>query len=245
MIIRKIKNKIGLQDFGYTNHENRQKWLKKTLSQLPKGLRILDAGAGELRYKPYCEHLTYVSQDFGQYNGKGNSKGLQTGVWDNTKLDIISDITSIPEKDNSFDAIMCIEVFEHLPDPISAIKEFSRLLKSGGKLIITAPFASITHFAPYHYYSGFNTYFYEKHLSNYGFKLDIIENNGTYFEFLAQEIRQRIPNPYSTTKVFVWDKMVKYLFLLLLKRLNKRQTNSDEIICFGYNILATKLENEI
>ena len=31
-------------------------------------------------------------------------------------LDIISDITSIPVSDNTFDAVMCIEVFEHLPN---------------------------------------------------------------------------------------------------------------------------------
>ena len=77
-------------------------------------------------------HLEYVSQDFGQYDGKGDDKGLQTKKWDNTKLDIVSDITDIPVPDSSFDAIMCIEVFEHIPYPISALEEFSRILKRGG-----------------------------------------------------------------------------------------------------------------
>jgi len=31
------------------DEENRQVWLKKTLSALPRRLRILDAGAGELK----------------------------------------------------------------------------------------------------------------------------------------------------------------------------------------------------
>ncbi|WP_121022373.1 class I SAM-dependent methyltransferase [Helicobacter vulpis] len=52
--------------------------------------------------------------------------------WGNTQLDIICDITAIPERDGSFDAIMCVEVFEHLPNPILALKEFSRLLRGGG-----------------------------------------------------------------------------------------------------------------
>lgn len=73
--------------------------------------RILDAGAGELAYKHFCSHLHYVSQDFAQYDGKGNASGLQMGTWDQSNLDIISDITSIPEKDASFDAIMCIKDF--------------------------------------------------------------------------------------------------------------------------------------
>ncbi len=90
--------------------------------------------------------------------------------WDNTKLDIVSDITSIPLPDASVDAIMCTEVFEHIPDPIAAVKEFGRLVKPGGYLLITAPFASLTHFAPYHFASGLSRFFYEKHLPDQEFR---------------------------------------------------------------------------
>jgi len=189
-ILKTIKRRfIDRTDFGLQNEFNRTSWIKKTLESLPEGKRILDAGAGELKYKQYCTHLDYVSQDFAQYDGLGDSVGLQRGIWDNSKLDIVSDITNIPETDESFDIIMCIEVFEHLPSPIDAIKEFSRLLKKDGILIITAPFASLTHFAPYHFYSGFNKYFYEKHLVDYGFEIKEIQRNGSFFEYLAQEIR--------------------------------------------------------
>ncbi len=86
--------------------------------------------------------------DFGEYDGKGDGEALQIGEFDYGKLDIISDITSIPAPDSSFDAIMCIEVLEHLPDPIKAIQEFYRLLKPNGHLLITAPFCSLTLFFP-------------------------------------------------------------------------------------------------
>lgn len=33
------------------------------------------------------------------------------------QLDIISDIASIPREDESFDAEMCTEVFEHIVNP--------------------------------------------------------------------------------------------------------------------------------
>ena len=150
--MNKLKNKIKKLSFincGRNNKATRDLWLEKTLSDIPKKSKILDVGAGELRYKKYCKHLEYVSQDFGQYDGKGDSKGLQTEKWDNSKLDIISDITNIPVSDASFDAIMCIEVFEHIPDPIKAIKEFSRILKQGGGAnfdcsnLLTYPFCSI------------------------------------------------------------------------------------------------------
>ena len=137
-ILRKIKQDIGVSE----NEDNRNIWLAKTLANLPRGLRILDAGAGELRNKPLCKHLNYISQDICQYEGQGDSHGLHTGVWDTSKIDLICDIIDIPEPDASFDAILCSEVFEHLPDPLKALTEFRRLLKPSGKLIITAPFAS-------------------------------------------------------------------------------------------------------
>src|SRR6266516_3311142 len=126
--------------FGTLNEQRRIDWLKDVLGQIPSGNRILDAGAGEQQFRGLCSHLEYVSQDFAQYDGKGDEQGLQMGSWDQTNLDIVSDIASIPREDGSFDAVMCVEVFEHLPEPVLAIREFSRLLKEGGHLVITAPF---------------------------------------------------------------------------------------------------------
>ncbi|MFN8250046.1 MAG: class I SAM-dependent methyltransferase [Ferruginibacter sp.] len=101
------------------------------------GERILDAGAGEMRFRKYCEHLIYVAQDFAQYDPSKIDMGLQMEKWDYSGLDIVCDIINIPEPNGSFDNIMCIEVIEHIPDPAKVFPEFSRLLKPGGKLILT------------------------------------------------------------------------------------------------------------
>ena len=127
--------------------------------------------------------LNYVGQDFGQYDGQGD-EGLQTGHWDNDRLDIVSDITEIPVENETFDAILCTEVFEHIPDAVAALNEFTRILKPG-ILLITAPFASLTHFAPYHF-CGYNKYWYQYHLPRLGFNIDTIEHNGSWFHFVAQ-----------------------------------------------------------
>ena len=252
-IIQLFVNKLGYQiskidrnvqstnGFGINNQSAREQWLEKTLKNIPAGLRILDAGAGELQYKKFCTHLNYVSQDFAQYDGVGNNAGLQTQNWDNSKLDIVSDITKITEPDNSFDAIMCIEVFEHLPAPIEAIREFSRLLKKNGVLIITAPFCSLTHFAPYHFYSGFNKYFYEKHLPDLGFKIEEIVPIGNYFEYLAQELQLRLPNKYSGTLVNYEEKHAINTVLSMLQKMSVTDSGSGELLCFGYHVKAIKL----
>lgn len=42
-------------------------------------------------------------------------------------------------KSDSFDVVICSEVLEHLYDPLEAIKEAYRVLKSGGIYIVTVP----------------------------------------------------------------------------------------------------------
>lgn len=229
---------------GTTNQKNRERWLEKTLKRIPPGKKILDAGAGELRYKKFCSHLKYVSQDFGQYNGEGNTEGLQTKTWDNSKLDIVSNIINIPVKNNSFDAIMCIEVFEHIPEPVKAMKEFDRILKPKGKLIITAPFCSLTHMAPYYFANGYSKHWYEKILKENNFTINKISFNGNYFEWLAQEIR-RISNVEKRyTKLNLSESIINRIafniILRLLSKLSQNNKNSEELLCFGLNILATK-----
>jgi ubiquinone/menaquinone biosynthesis C-methylase UbiE len=234
MIRSLIKKFIG--DVGTRNLITRQHWVKDTLLALPAGSRILDAGAGECQYKQYCSHLNYVSQDFNEYKGDGNGAGIQTGKWDTSSIDIVSDIISIPEADQSFDVIFCTEVFEHIPDPLLAIKEFNRLLKPGGKLIITAPFNSLTHFAPYHYSSGFNKYFYEWHLTRNGFEINEITLNGDYSEYLAQEIR-RVQSIYGKCPLYI-----KICCALMLRfiTINKKSVDTSDLGCFGFHVTATK-----
>lgn len=203
-----ILKRCGMKTaIGTNNAANREAWLARALGEIPTGSRILDAGAGELAQKRHCSHLDYVAQDFGSYNGSGDGAGLQTGKWDQTHLDIVSDITEIPEPDASFDAIMCIEVFEHLPDPLAALREFTRLLKPSGWLVITAPRSSLTHFAPFHFQSGFNRYFYQHHLPKAGFDIQELSANGNYFGFIAQEVRRTMEGmpSYSDSRPGFWD----------------------------------------
>lgn len=236
--LKAIKELFGVN----TNEQARNKWLVETLSTIPKGLRILDAGAGELRNKPLCKHLEYISQDLCQYEGTGDLKGLQTGVWDTSKIDIVSDISNIPAADASFDVILCSEVFEHLTDPLSALDEFSRLLKSGGKLILTAPFASLVHFAPYHYATGFSKYWYEHHLPLRGFQIKELSSNGDWFDLLKQELL-RLPSAARQYGDWCWP--LAYVFsaagLIYLIIRGKKSKKADDLACFGWCCVATKI----
>jgi SAM-dependent methyltransferase len=242
-IIKKLSSPNKKKNYcGTTNQINRDKWLKNALSEIPEGMRILDAGAGELHYKPLCNHLKYVSQDFGKYNGIGSGDGLHPGEWNNSKVDIISDITNIPEPDASFDAVMCIEVLEHLSDPIQAIRELTRLLKPGGHLILTAPFCALTHFSPFFFITGYSRNFYDYWLKELGYSIEDIFTNGNYFEYLAQELR-RLPSVSKKDcqqQITKKDQKSIHNILDKLSSLSAKDTGSEELLSYGLCIKALK-----
>lgn len=231
-----LKKFIGVN----SNEDVRSQWLAQVLSALPEGARILDAGAGELRNKPLCSHLLYVSQDVCQYEGTGDALGLQTGSWDTSKIDIVCDIVNIPEPDASFDAILCSEVFEHLPDSLKALDEFVRLLKPGGRLIITAPFASLVHFAPYHYATGYSRYWYEYHLPSKGLEIKELSPNGDWFSYVRQEIL-RLPGMARRYGDWCWP--FAYLVAgigLIYFAVRGKSSSADDVACFGWHCIALK-----
>ena len=228
---------------GTSNEENRRVWIEQTLKELPEGNRLLDAGAGEQQYKKYCDHLHYVSQDFAEYEPEELDQGLQMDRWDYGQLDHVCDITSIPEPDSSFDAILCSEVFEHLPNPLAAVDEFSRLLKPGGSLLLTAPFVSLTHFAPYHFATGFNRFFYEHNLTSRGFCVEKIAANGNYFELVAQELRRcsSVAENYTNRRPNRIEKWSLKMLLGMLERFSKAGQQSSELGCYGLHVMARRL----
>jgi predicted SAM-dependent methyltransferase len=227
---------------GYVeNYEKRRKWIIKKLSEIPSGKVLLDAGAGECQYKPYCGHLKYIAQDFGGYESGKVDSGLVSDKWDTSECDIVCDIIDMPLDDESVDVILCSEVFEHLKNPVLAIKEFSRVLKKGGQLILTAPFCSLTHMAPYYYSNGFSEFWYKEHLKDYGFEITEMTRYGNYFDYLCQELL-RVPEmagKYCNVELKQEDCWTMTKILKMLSELSSKDVKSNELLCFGYMITAT------
>lgn len=52
---------------------------------------------------------------------------------------IVGDAQALAHRDGSFDTVISCETIEHLPDPRAALREFARVLKPGGRLLLTTP----------------------------------------------------------------------------------------------------------
>ncbi len=227
---------------GTMNSINRDLWVCKMIADIPPKSRLLDAGSGEQKYRQYCDHLLYYSQDNVVYDGKGDGRGGHVEGWTYGSTDYICDIVEIPAPSESFDVVLCTEVLEHLPDPIAAVKELARLLGPGGKLLITAPFCSFTHFSPYFYSTGFSRNWYLRHLTALGFVAMELEPNGNYFEFLAQEIR-RLPlmsSSYGSEKAPWYATLAILVILRFLQGRSLADSGSSEYCCYGWHVKAVK-----
>ncbi len=218
------------------NQKARDEFVINSLKEIPAGQILLDAGCGSQIYRKYCDHLIYKAQDLGKFevdlvpSMTGFKEKYQYG-----KIDYVGNIWDIDADNDTFDVILCTEVFEHIAYPIETIKEFSRLLKSGGKLILTAPSNCLRHMDPYFFYSGFSNRWYEKILPENKLKIDTIVPQGDYFSWMRAEVGRTMLTSNFFTALLLYP---AFLFFSL----KNKTAVSTATLCEGYYIIATKQE---
>lgn len=209
--------------------------MKEALSKIKAGGRILDAGAGSQQYKKDCMHLNYSAQDFGKVTVDEN-KGFAAlpAEYQYGPLDYVCDITSIPVEAASMDAVLCTEVFEHIPDPVAALREFSRLLKDDGILVLTVPSNCLRHFDPYFFFSGFSDRWLQHWLKETGFAIVKLEVDGNYFKWLAIELGR-----IGRTNWLAIPFLIPAFGWLYFKS-KKASPEAIATLCGGYYVVAQK-----
>lgn len=107
--------------------------LARRLSSITQlGGRLLDVGCGNgdqtVLFAPFFDQVT--AMDIQLKPMRGSTADLQ---W------TASAGENLPFLDDSFDAITCFEVLEHVVDPVRTLEEFHRVLKPGGQIVISVP----------------------------------------------------------------------------------------------------------
>ena len=123
------------------DHEERHWWYRGRLRivrqeveriGLPQGARILDAGCGSGRV------LDELAR-FGDVTGVDLSHSAVAAAWERGHSVLQARVEELPFADRTFDLVTCLDVIEHTPDDLRALRELVRVTRPGGYLLVTAP----------------------------------------------------------------------------------------------------------
>ena len=200
--------------------------------------RGLDAGAGEGKYCEDLAHTRYVGVDL----------SVGDAAWDYSNLDALANLVALPFCEASFDAAVCTQVLEHVPEPAQVLAELYRVLRPGGRLFLSVPQSWYQHQKPHDYYR-YTSFGMRYLLEKAGFEVQAIEDMGGYFWYLSftlqhvnywlfpRGMRGRwLTLPLRALFAFLFELVVP----LLLFPLDALDRVKDET--FGYTCIAIKPE---
>lgn len=201
--------------------------LEKFISENSSDKLTLDLGCSNSPYSHYFKNR--IGLDVNE--GRG--------------VDVVADAHDLPFEDGKFDIILCTEVLEHLHSPHVAISEMKRVLKVGGKLVLTTRFIFPIHDAPGDYFR------YTKYGLRHLFKdwdiVSLIEEVGTkdVFAVLLQRIgfQAHFRGGYITKAlVFLLAKFVRFIpspIVCEFGDINKSIKEAN-ILASGYYLIAER-----
>jgi SAM-dependent methyltransferase len=116
---------------------NLRRWMTNELRDLPRTAPVLEVGCGDGSF------TTDLAQKFSSVTAIDISAGQLAE--NAARLPGITfrqhDVSeTFPFEDGTFEVVWCSEVLEHLFDPRFALREMHRILRPGGRLLVTVPY---------------------------------------------------------------------------------------------------------
>lgn len=127
--VREHYRKIAADYASDFNLYCQRRFIRLISAHLEKGQTVLDIGCGN----------GYIMDNLKAKNVVGIDQCFEMLAQGNNRNFLCADAENLPFPKNSFDAVYSADLLEHIPHPNLMVKESSRVLKKGGKLIIITP----------------------------------------------------------------------------------------------------------
>lgn len=101
--------------------------------ELAPGARILDAGCGSGRNMVELARLGEVTGIELSPTSVAAARSREVGEV------VEGSVEDLPFEDDSFDFAVCLDVIEHLDDDLQTLRELRRVVRPGGRLLVTVP----------------------------------------------------------------------------------------------------------
>jgi SAM-dependent methyltransferase len=124
--------------------------------------RLLDVGCGDRPWEARLAVDEYVGLDVEGAAGRP---------------DVVYDGERIPFGDGEFDTVLSNQVLEHVPDPGALWAEMVRVLRVGGRLVVTVPFSFRLHGEPADYWR-FTSHALRRLCDESGLRVEVLEPRG-------------------------------------------------------------------
>jgi SAM-dependent methyltransferase len=206
------------------------RFVERAGREVAPGARVLDAGAGECRHAPYFAGARYYGTD--------NRVGDAT-AWDYSSLSFCSDLRALPLSEGSMDAVVSVNVLEHVANPVGLLAEGHRVLRPGGRLYLVAPQSWCLHQAPHDFYR-YTRYGLEELLREAGFGAARIEPVGGAFWNLGSRCLHLLTlfRGSAFPLALLLAPLLGFLVPLLCFYLDRLDTGREDTL--GYRVVAEK-----
>lgn len=194
---------------------------------------VLDVGGGDgRRYRDLMIGTSFISLDIDPTAGP----------------DIIASADQMPIDSNSIDTVFSSQMLEHVMDPAACLQEMNRVLRIGGRLVITVPQNNELHSEPRDYWR-FTNFGMRLLLEQNGFKIERILKRGGYSTCIAQiRIRRLIDSlkPYENPFWLLVLSPVSRIYTRIAILADKfYQSPASQKHALGWAILAHKEEGQV
>lgn len=210
------------------------RFLESQVNKLPRDAILLDVGAGRGDFAPLLK----------------NYKALALDIVNYPEIDLVCDLAElVPFREDTFDAVILMNVLEHVYPFQELLNALHYVLKPGGVLLLAVPFMIKAHQEPFDFYR-FTHYALSKKAEEHGFNIDLLEGYYDAGFFIGEATRnvrfwylpkmQRFPRWVARSILELMTGLTRLLVPLVGHGFVKVPAEAKNPAAIGYHLVLRK-----